>query len=62
MSYKYVSFLIMPDGSSSLTPQTNLWFVTLHALTNGDGLQNPPPNFFTIKIDPFNGHTIIYRP
>ncbi len=62
MNYKYVSFQIMPDGSDSLIPRSSLWYVTLHAITNGDGLQTPPPNFFTIKIDPFNGHTIIYRP
>lgn len=57
----YVRFL--PNGSTNLPPNTgNPWFLTLHDMTYGDHLSSPPPNFFTIQLDPTNGHIKTFRP
>jgi uncharacterized protein (TIGR02596 family) len=56
--YNWFSFL--PSGRTDLAPGTN-WYLTIYnpreAATNG-----LPANFATIQIDPFTGHTKIYRP
>lgn len=62
--YNCVSFRFLPGGTTDL-PKTPgcAWFLTLHALNLGDNLAPaPPPNFFTIQIDPFNGHIKNFRP
>ncbi len=60
--YEYVSFRFLQDGSTDLTP-TDTWYVTLIGLT--DQLQSaaePPPNFFTVQVDPVSGSTRTFRP
>lgn len=63
--YEYVSFRFLPDGSTNLMPSAN-WYLTLHSMTDrvGDdgGKAVPPPNFFTVQIDPISGATKAYRP
>jgi len=63
--YEFVSFRFMPDGSTTLGA-TALWFITLHGInerqsTKG-GQVGPPPNFFTLQIDPVTGSTKMFRP
>jgi uncharacterized protein (TIGR02596 family) len=66
-NYEYVSFRILPDGSTNL-PITGgaagLWFITVH-LINDLGRASgttPPPNFFTWMIEPVSGNSRILRP
>jgi uncharacterized protein (TIGR02596 family) len=63
--YEFVYFRFMPDGSTTLGP-TSLWYVTLHGVNDRplkeDGGTRPPPNFFTLQIDPVSGTTKIFRP
>jgi len=63
-SYNSVAFRFLPDGSTNLSATSgNQWFVTLHNLTDGDAITPvPPPNFFTVQIDPTNGHIKNFRP
>ncbi len=71
-NYEFVAFRFQPDGSTDLAPTgssasgVGVWFVTLHGiaekpLKEGGNLR-PPPNFFTVQIDPVNGTTRVYRP
>jgi uncharacterized protein (TIGR02596 family) len=62
LAYNSVSFHFLPDGSTDLAPPSNRWFMTLHNFTDGNNLQKPPANFFTIQIDATNGHIRTYRP
>lgn len=60
--YEYVSFRFLQDGSTNLTP-TDTWYVTLVGLN--DRLpkpDEPPPNFFTVQVDPVSGSTRTFRP
>lgn len=62
--YNSVSFRFLPGGATDL-PKTPgaAWFLTLHELKDGDRLSPvPPSNFFTIQVDPFNGHVKNHRP
>ncbi len=62
-SYNFVSFRFLPGGRTNLPiSSTQVWFLTLHNLTDGDVLNAPPTNFFTIQIDASNGHLATYRP
>jgi uncharacterized protein (TIGR02596 family) len=61
--YDYISFRFMPDGSTNL-PQTQVggWYVTLHNINDIVQGTTPPPNFYTIQIDPVSGAMKQYRP
>ena len=71
-NYDYVAFRFAPDGSTNLPPTksassgVNAWYVTLHGSAEKPakegGNLRPPPNFFTVQIDPVNGTTRVYRP
>jgi uncharacterized protein (TIGR02596 family) len=61
VNYNYVSFHFESDGSTDLPP-TSSWFITLHNINVGDELSSPPQNFFTIQIDPTDGHVRTYNP
>jgi hypothetical protein len=43
-------------------PPNQKWYATIHAITDKIQGDNPPPNFFTIQIDPVSGTTKNYRP
>ena len=62
MAYSASAFQFKPDGSTSLSTLTQAWFLTLHSVTDGDGLTSLPKNFFTLQIDPQNGRVRNYRP
>ena len=60
--YEFVSFRFLQDGSTDLTP-TEAWYVTLIGLTDKLKEANePPPNFFTVQVDPVSGSTRTFRP
>ena len=69
-TYTCVFFRFKPDGSTDLTPVSNSWFLTVHALTDGDPAQPPtgtgtgsgPKNYYTIQVDPYNGHIYEFHP
>lgn len=60
-NYKYVAMRFQPDGSTTLGA-TGSWFLTIHNLSDGATITSPPPNFFTIQIDPVSGSTKGFRP
>ncbi len=60
-NYTGVAFRFNPDGSTNL-PVSNSWFVTIHAGTDGDNLTTPPNNYYTIEVDPYNGHINDFHP
>jgi uncharacterized protein (TIGR02596 family) len=68
-NYTYAAFQFRPDGSTNLA-QTNYWSwcLTLHALSAGDALTSTKissgalKNYYTIQVDPANGHFNTYRP
>jgi hypothetical protein len=60
-NYQYCSFRFLPDGSTNLLP-TKSWYITVHLLTDKVNSELPPPNFFTLQIDPVSGTTKSYRP
>lgn len=60
--YEYVSLKFMPDGSTDKSP-TGRWFVTVIGLNDKlTSPTKPPPNFFTVQVDPVSGVTKTYRP
>ena len=61
-NYNYVPFRFLVDGSTNLSPPTGSFFLTLHNFNYGDGLAAPPPNFFTLQVDPVNGHVKKFHP
>ncbi len=64
-NYVYSFFRFRPNGATDLLDPANPtapWFVTLHALTDGDGRASQPANFYTIQIDAFNGNLRTFRP
>jgi uncharacterized protein (TIGR02596 family) len=62
MNYEYISFKFLPDGSTDKHP-TGKWFVTIIGLNDRlNKPTEPPPNFFTVQIDPVSGVTKTYRP
>jgi prepilin-type N-terminal cleavage/methylation domain-containing protein len=66
--YEYVAFRFQPDGATTLSPNNGpsngLWFITVHLLddTKNGSSSSPPPNFFTLMIDPVSGSAKIMRP
>ena len=67
----YVGFYFRPDGSTDLdpTPQASRsgfpnggWFVTLVAADSKLASNQQPPNYYTLRVEPLNGHVRIYRP
>ena len=60
-NYNYVSFRFQQDGSTNLAPATQ-WFVTIRNLTDKVTGSTPPPNFFTLQIDPVSGAVKGFRP
>ncbi len=61
-SYEFVSLKFLPDGSTDKSP-TGMWFVTIINMNEKLGAPDkPPPNFFTVQIDPVSGVTKAYRP
>lgn len=61
-NYLYTSFRFQQDGSTNLTA-TGSWYLTIHNLTDKLATPTtPPPNFFTIQIDPVSGSTKGFRP
>lgn len=60
-NYEYAAFRFLPDGSTNLQPTKN-WYTTIHAITDVVEGDTPPPNFFTLQIDPVSGTTKGYRP
>lgn len=63
LSYKYVAFRFLPDGSTNLSPTATAgWFLTVHNLSDKPTGNVPPPNFFTLQIDPVSGSTKGFRP
>jgi len=59
--YNCVAFRFENDGSTNLPPG-GAWFFTVHNINLGDGLTTAPNDFFTIQIDPTNGHVRTFRP
>lgn len=60
--YEFVSFRFLQDGSTDLTP-TETWYVTLIGLTDRlKAPDQPPPNFFTVQVDPVSGSARTFRP
>jgi uncharacterized protein (TIGR02596 family) len=61
-NYEYISFKFNQDGSTDRSP-TAMWYVTLvGANENLEAAGVPPPNFFTVQVDPVSGVTKTYRP
>ena len=68
--YNAVVFQFLRDGSTNLPLTANLllaaggppWFMTLHNMNDGDTLTTAPHNFFSVQIDPSNGHMHTFRP
>jgi uncharacterized protein (TIGR02596 family) len=62
LNYEYLSFKFMQDGGTDRTP-TKTWFVTIIGLNDRlESATKPPPNFFTVQVDPVSGVTKTYRP
>lgn len=65
-TYSYLAFQIEPDGSTNLNQADAIssLYITLHQLSNGDPVAKAslPKNYFTIQVDPANGHVNTYRP
>ncbi len=61
-NYEYVAFRFLQDGSTDRTP-TAQWFLTLVGINEKiETATVPPPNFFTVQVDPVSGVTKTYRP
>lgn len=60
--YTFLPFRFNPDGSTTLLPQTSQWFLTLQNINDRPTTSVPPPNFFTILVDPVGGTLRLYRP
>ena len=59
-SYVYQSFRFRPDGSTDLpSAGENQWYLTLHGVNEriANETTKPPPNFFTVQVDPVSGAT-----
>lgn len=66
-SYDYVYFRFMPDGSTNLptkssTDANGAWYVTLQNINDPAQATTPPPNFYTVQIDPVSGAMKQFRP
>jgi hypothetical protein len=68
-SYQCRSVRFRADGSTDLPLTGGPWFITLHKVTDGDGLSasdvgvgKPIKNYLTVQIDPISGSVTIYSP
>ena len=62
LDYEYVAFKFLQDGSTDKSP-TGKWYLTLiNATDKLAAPTQPPPNFFTVQIDPVSGVTRSFRP
>jgi len=64
-SYVYQSFRFRQDGTTDLPSAGNAqWFVTLHGINEVVPAESnkPPPNFFTLQVEPVSGSTRAFRP
>jgi len=63
-NYDYIAFSYLPDGSTDLpsTSTSDIWYITLHNINDKATGANPPPNFFTLQVNPVSGITKAYRP
>ncbi len=61
-AYTACAFDFQADGSTTLNPIGQQWFVTVHTLSIGDNLAALPTNFEMLQLDPLNGHIQTYRP
>ncbi len=61
-AYTACAFDFQPDGSTTLNPIGQQWFVTVNTLAAGDNLRALPTNFEMFQVDPLNGHVQSYRP
>lgn len=60
--YEYISFRFLQNGSTDLVP-TDTWYLTLIGLNDRlKAHDEPPPNFFTVQVDPVSGSTRSFRP
>lgn len=60
--YDYIYFRFLPDGSTNLPQTSTPWCVTLLNINDIVAGSTPPPNFYTIQIDPVSGAMKQYRP
>jgi uncharacterized protein (TIGR02596 family) len=60
-SYNACYFHFLADGSTdlNLTANSGNWFLTMRDVND---TAPTPKNFFTVEIDPYNGHIKTYRP
>jgi uncharacterized protein (TIGR02596 family) len=64
-SYVYQSFRFRPDGSTDLSTAGDVqWYVTLLGINDRQAEEStkPPPNFFTLQVDPVSGTARSFRP
>jgi uncharacterized protein (TIGR02596 family) len=62
LKYEYVPLRFMPDGSTD-RKATEKWYITvIEANAKQSTATKPPPNFFTVQVDPVSGATRNYRP
>ncbi len=62
LKYEYVPLRFMPDGSTD-RKATEKWYITVvEANAKQTTATKPPPNFFTVQVDPVSGATRNYRP
>jgi len=62
-NYQYVKFRFLPDGSTNLNSTTStVWCITLHNINDKPSGTVPPPNFFTLQLDPVSGTVRLFRP
>ncbi|HEX5176951.1 MAG TPA: Verru_Chthon cassette protein D [Chthoniobacteraceae bacterium] len=64
-SYVYQTLRFRQDGSTDLPSAGKAqWFITLHGINEvlPQESSKPPPNFFTLQIDPVSGATRSFRP
>jgi uncharacterized protein (TIGR02596 family) len=64
-NYKYVAFRFLQDGSTNLSASlAGGWFVTVHNITDKAQITGtkPPPNFYTLQVDPISGSVKGFRP
>ena len=59
----YKRVLFYPNGSTSLRVPLRLAYVTLISIQNYQkDMEDPPPNYYTVQIDPVTGRGHSYRP
>lgn len=68
-TYSYIYFQFNQDGSTNLTIGGNgawIYFMTVRPLSYGSGALSSATiknkNYYTVQVDPANGHIYFYRP